>query len=139
MGLFYSWKWTRRTDKKTAERLYRVTVRIQGIEINTMALYDTGNCLVGGKGRQPVSLLESQLLRANCGQIPLARLHPVLIWFHTVGGDGNMMTIQADHMIITGAHKKMRIRHPRIGICHRNLSLTGEYRMLLHPGHLDRM
>ena len=147
--------------------LMRVSVRIQGMERELLALHDTGNTLRDPISGQPILVIEQEALRdiwdpetAAILYQPLqaeekiARLHHMgrglgftLLPFRSVGASGLLLAVRSDSVRVG----RMTYRHAWVALSDRCVSDGGAYRALWggaargeeygaiseHIGHLD--
>lgn len=110
-------------------KFYEVTMHYRGKEKKVTALLDTGNRLYEPVSRRPVHVVTYEAVRELCESVAQV----VYIPFESVGKkDGVMPGIFLDEMEVRQGDEVKVIEKPLVAVCKKELSLNGEYQMLLH-------
>ncbi|MBR5284940.1 MAG: sigma-E processing peptidase SpoIIGA [Clostridia bacterium] len=104
-----------RFSESTACR--EITCRVGSREVTFRAMVDTGNLLCDGKGRKVIllswslaaELMGDKTLPVEADALYLAlseTCHPGLLPYRTAGGEGLLVTIQSDHLMVDGVARQ---------------------------------
>lgn len=125
----------RRWQSKT-ERYFPVSISCGAKSVHGIGLLDTGNHLTEPFSHKPVVIGEKKFVEPLfAGQEkPLIRYIP----FHSVGENSGMLpAFRAECMEIKGPDGVCCIeKQPWIAVCENNVSVDGEYEVILHPDML---
>lgn len=125
----------RRWREKT-EQYYPVSVFYGGKSVHGNALLDTGNHLTEPFSRRPVTIGEKKFIEPLFAgeERPVVRYIP----FRSVGKKSGMLpAFQAEYIEIKGqGGVRCREKKPWIAVCENDVSVDGEYELILHPDML---
>lgn len=116
--------------------LYELCLQFGEETIHLKALLDTGNRLYDPAGRNPVSIVEKDILekylKHKYTQEEIREL--LVIPFHSVGCDhGILFAVRADRMTVCRDNKLWEYTKAVIGIYPGHFTGNGAYRAILHP------
>lgn len=122
--------------KRDTQNICEVSV-FQGGKMHSMrALFDTGNTLRDSVSKEPVCVIGKTAAKMlsdgkdECRQNKNRRYIP----YHSVKGTGIMQVFRVEKMWVkTGKKEEWEISNPLLGISEEEVSLQGEYLMILNP------
>lgn len=118
-------------------RIYGLSLKYNDMVINTHGLLDSGNSLYYGESKEPVSIVEYDLIKVLLNHPPKGLF---TIAYKSLGQDrGTMYGIVFDEMTIVLPNKKVVINKPRVGIYKGRVCTNGEYNMIIHKDYIDKM
>lgn len=139
--------------QRNRSSLHKICIRVNGGDITTTALLDSGNSLLDPLSQSPVVVVEYDAVRSL---IPI-ELHPIfqqktdkqiaelivdsgwserfrLVMYSSVGtGRGLLPSFRPDELIIYEENGMRSTNNVIIGVVNKSLSQGGEYFALLHP------
>ena len=123
--------------RHNSQIIYNVDLVLNSKVYPIKALLDTGNCLTEPISRQPVSLVEYNIIKESLEGINLEGGNFRMIPYRSVGKKSGLIPgFSADKIIVENSEysdKKIVVNKPMIGIYNGEFSNTNEYQMILHP------
>lgn len=136
-----------RTGRKN---IYPITLACRGKVQSFYGFYDTGNILADPVNGEPVSIVKPEILEAmlsketadrlkhlkeNPGELEsteLAGLHPRFLPYQTIGGQGVLLAVTLEDLMIHTPREVVHIDRPVFALSQEPSALGKEYKVLLN-------
>ena len=124
----------RRLCRHKRKTLYRVQIKLGLKTIETIGLYDTGNCLYEPIRRKPVSMIGKELAaRLFEGEMEWDTRFR-LIPYSSIGVENGLLKgFVADELIVFEGRYFFQTSYPVLAVAKQPLGKTDGYEIILHP------
>ncbi len=120
--------------RRIEEKVYEVKICQEDRELELPAYYDSGNLLMDPYVKEPVQIIDEELLRPLMEE---KQMHARLIPFHSLGEENGLIeVVTAEKMIICKRKELIEVCPVVLGLGRKELFPDAGYRMLLNERNL---
>lgn len=114
---------------------YYIKIEYKNYELSVKGLYDSGNTLVEPIGKKDVYIVCKNIAGEMCKWGDISKSF-MPVSYNSVKGNGILPTIVVDKIKVFDEYNNLikEVEEPRIGFSENNLSVNGDFQMILNRG-----